>query len=424
MPEVIMPKMGDAMTEGKLLRWIKQQGDTVKKGEPIAEIETDKVNVDIEAEWDGVLARLVAGAGDVVPVGSPIAVIARPGEQIDASASARSAARGGAAPGGGAPAGPAQAALPQAAATTAHSARPAATQPAPDAAGQVRASPLARRLAEQHAISLQSITGTGPQGRITEGDVEAAVSARATTPAAGPAPAGPTPAGARDVALTRMRQTIARRMTESKQTTPHIYLTASVRMDTAMDVRRELNDRLGPERKISVNDLVVKAAALALVKYPNLNASFVGNAIRHPGEININVAVSLPDGLISPVLHHCDRKPLWQIAQEAKALAERARAGHLKSEDLTGGTFTVTNLGMFDVDVFAAIITPPQAAVLAVASAKPQAVVNDGHVEVAMIMQLTLSSDHRVTDGAESAQFLREVRQLLENPARLIAEGI
>jgi pyruvate dehydrogenase E2 component (dihydrolipoamide acetyltransferase) len=410
MPEVIMPKMGDAMTEGKLLRWIKQQGDTVKKGEPIAEIETDKVNVDIEAEWDGVLARLVAGAGDVVPVGSPIAVIARPGEQIDASAPARSAA-----PGGGAPAGPAQAA---------HAPRPAATQPAPDAAGQVRASPLARRLAEQHAISLQSITGTGPQGRITEGDVEAAVSARAATPAAGPAPAGPTPAGARDVALTRMRQTIARRMTESKQTTPHIYLTASVRMDTAMDVRRELNDRLGPERKVSVNDLVVKAAALALVKYPNLNASFVGNAIRHPGEININVAVSLPDGLISPVLHHCDRKPLWQIAQEAKTLAERARAGHLTSEDLTGGTFTVSNLGMFDVDVFAAIITPPQAAVLAVASAKPQAVVKDGHVEVATIMQLTLSSDHRVTDGAESAQFLREVRQLLENPAWLIEEGI
>lgn len=419
MPEVIMPKMGDAMTEGKLLRWIKQQGDTVKKGEPIAEIETDKVNVDIEAEWDGVLARLVAAAGDVVPVGSPIAVIARPGEQIDASASARSAALG-----GGAPAGPAQAASPQAAATTAHSARPAATQPAPDAAGQVRASPLARRLAEQHAISLQSITGTGPQGRITEGDVEAAVSARAATPASGPAPAGPTSAGARDVALTRMRQTIARRMTESKQTTPHIYLTTSVRMDTAMDVRRELNDRLGPERKISVNDLVVKTAALALVKYPNLNASFVGNAIRHPGEININVAVSLPDGLISPVLHHCDRKPLWRIAQEAKALAERARAGHLTSEDLTGGTFTVTNLGMFDVDVFAAIITPPQAAVLAVASAKPQAVVKDGHVEVATIMQLTLSSDHRVTDGAESAQFLREVRQLLENPAWLIAEGI
>ncbi len=410
MPEVIMPKMGDAMTEGKLLRWIKQQGDTVKKGEPIAEIETDKVNVDIEAEWDGVLVRLVAGAGDVVPVGSPIAVIARPGEQIDASAPARSAA-----PGGVAPAGPAPAA---------HSPRPAAAQAAPDAAGQVRASPLARRLAEQHAISLESITGTGPQGRITEGDVEAAVSARAATPAAGPAPAGPTPAGARDVALTRMRQTIARRMTESKQTTPHIYLTTSVKMDTAMDVRRELNERLGPERKISVNDLVVKAAALALVKYPNLNASFVGNAIRHPGEININVAVSLPDGLISPVLHHCDRKPLWQIAQEAKALAERARAGHLKPDDLTGGTFTVSNLGMFDVDVFAAIITPPQAAALAVASAKPQAVVKDGRVEVATIMQLTLSSDHRVTDGAESAQFLREVRQLLENPAWLIAEGI
>jgi pyruvate dehydrogenase E2 component (dihydrolipoamide acetyltransferase) len=286
----------------------------------------------------------------------------------------------------------------------------------------VRASPLARRLAEQHGIPLASIAGTGPQGRITEADVEAAVAARAAP--ATPAAAAPAAAGARDVPLTRMRQTIARRMTESKQTTPHIYLTTSVRMDAAMEVRRELNDRLGPERKISVNDLVVRATALALVKYPHLNASFVGNAIRHPAEININIAVALPDGLISPVLHRCDQKPLWQIAQESKALADRARAGRLKPDDLTGGTFTISNLGMFDLDAFAAIITPPQAAALAVASAKPQAVVKDGHVEVATLMALTLSSDHRVTDGAESAQFLGEVRRLLENPAWLIAEGL
>jgi pyruvate dehydrogenase E2 component (dihydrolipoamide acetyltransferase) len=412
MPEVIMPKMGDAMTEGKLLRWMKQQGDAVKKGEPIAEIETDKVNVDIEAEWDGVLSRLVAGAGDVVPVGSPIAVITRPGEQVAAApAAAKGAQPGAARTGAGTPGG-----------TGVQPGRPA-TAAAPTA-GHVRASPLAKRLAEQHGISLQSITGTGPQGRITEGDVEAAIARAAGPTPAAPAAASAPPAGGRDVALTRMRQTIARRMTESKQTTPHIYLTMSVRMDTALDVRRELNDRLGAERKISVNDLVVKAAAMALVKYPNLNASFTGNAVRHPGEININVAVSLPDGLISPVLHHCDQKPLWQIAQESKALAERARGGRLKPEDLTGGTFTVSNLGMFDLDEFAAIITPPQAAVLAVASAKPQAVVKDGRVEVATIMLLTLSSDHRVTDGAESAQFLGEVRQLLENPAWLIAEGL
>lgn len=410
-----MPKMGDAMTEGKVLRWIKQQGEAVKKGEPIAEIETDKVNVDIEAEWDGVLARLIAGAGEVVPVGAPIAIIAGPGEPVEQFA--RPPAPPAAAPGaqaGTAPPG-----------TTAEAPRPPAPPAAPPApAGQVRASPLARRLAEQHGIPLASIAGTGPQGRITEADVEAAVAARAALPAPTAQAVAPAAAGARDVPLTRMRQTIARRMTESKQTTPHIYLTTSVRMDAAMEVRRELNDRLGPERKISVNDLVVRATALALVKYPNLNASFAGNVIRHPAEININIAVSLPDGLISPVLHQCDRKPLWQIAQEAKALAERARAGHLKPDDLTGGTFTVSNLGMFDLDVFAAIITPPQAAVLAVASARPRAVVKDGHIEVATMMQLTLSSDHRVTDGAESAQFLGEVRGLLENPAWLIAEGI
>ncbi len=401
MPEVIMPKMGDAMTEGKLLRWIKQQGDAVKKGEPIAEIETDKVNVDIEAEWDGVLARVLAGAGDVVPVGAPIAVIARPGEKIDQVSPAKAA-----------PAAPA-----------ADPAKPAAVAPsAPQAepAAPVRASPLARRLAEQHGIPLESIRGTGPQGRVTEKDVEDAAGAGPATRA--PA-AGPPPAGSRDVPLTRMRQTIARRMTESKQTVPHIYVTMPVRLDAALELRRELNDRLGAERKISVNDLVVKAAALALVKFPNLNASFAGTAIRHPGEININVAVSLPDGLISPVLHQCDRKPLSQIAQEARALAERARAGHLKPEDVTGGTFTVSNLGMFDVDAFVAIITPPQAAVLAVASAKPQPVVKDGRLEVATVMQLTLSSDHRVTDGAESAQFLGEVRRFLENPAWLIGES-
>jgi pyruvate dehydrogenase E2 component (dihydrolipoamide acetyltransferase) len=416
MPEVIMPKMGDAMTEGKLLRWIKQPGEAVKKGEPIAEIETDKVNVDIEAEWDGVLARVSANAGDVVPVGAAIAVIARPGEAVDQSPPKAPPAEAAAAATAAAKPALAQTSqLSQAAGATA-----ARSAPQAEPAGPVRASPLARRLAEQHRIPLESIHGTGPQGRVTEKDVEDAVAAgrASAAPAAGPAPAGST-----DVPLTRMRQTIGRRMTESKQTTPHIYVTTSVRLDAALELRRELNDRLSAERKISVNDLVIKAAAIALVKFPNLNASFAGASIRHPGEININVAVSLPDGLISPVLHQCDRKPLSQIAQEARALAERARAGHLKPEDLTGGTFTVSNLGMFDVDAFGAIITPPQAAVLAVATAKPQPVVKDGRLEVATVMQLTLSSDHRVTDGAESAQFLGEVKRTLENPAWLIGES-
>ena len=389
MPEVIMPKMGDAMTEGKVLRWMKQPGDAVKKGEPIAEIETDKVNVDIEAEWDGVLAQVLVGAGGVADVGAPIAVIARPGESP-----VRPAPRT-------APAAPVQA--------------PATPSGGRGDAG--RASPLARRLAEQHGIPLSAIRGSGPEGRVTKEDVDAAIAAHAKA-----APATPsTPAGARDVPLTRIRQTIARRMTESKQQAPHFYLTVSITMDPALTLRRQLNERLSEDQKISVNDLVVKAAALALVKFPNLNASYAGEAIRHPGDINISMAVPLPEGLISPTLHHCDRKPIAQIAQESKALIERARSGRLRAEDLMGGTFTISNLGPFGVDSFVAIINPPQAGILAVGTAKPQPVVKDGGVAVATIMQATLSVDHRVSDGAEAATFLAELKKLLEAPQALAA---
>jgi pyruvate dehydrogenase E2 component (dihydrolipoamide acetyltransferase) len=218
-----------------------------------------------------------------------------------------------------------------------------------------------------------------------------------------------------------MRQTIARRMTDSKQHTPHIYLTVSVTMDAALALRKQLNETLDEARKVSVNDLVVKAAALALVRFPNLNASFGETAVRQHGEVNINVAVALPDGLVSPTIHRCEAKALWEIAAETKAAAERARTGHLRPDDLTGGTFTISNLGMFGIDVFSAIITPPQAAALAVAAAKPQAVVQYGQVAVATIMQVTASADHRVTDGAEVAQFLNEVRRLLEQPVWLVA---
>jgi pyruvate dehydrogenase E2 component (dihydrolipoamide acetyltransferase) len=217
-----------------------------------------------------------------------------------------------------------------------------------------------------------------------------------------------------------MRQTIARRMTDSKQHTPHIYLTVSINMDAALALRKQLNEAVDEARKVSVNDLAVKAAALALVRFPNLNASFGEAAVRRHGEVNINVAVALPDGLVSPTIYHCDSKSLWDIAIETKGAAERARTGHLRAEDLTGGTFTISNLGMFGVDVFSAIITPPQAAALAVAAAKAQPVVVNGQITVATIMQVTASADHRVTDGAEVAQFLSEVRRLLEQPVWLV----
>ena len=418
MAEVIMPKMGDAMTEGRVLRWIKQPGDRVARGEPIAEIETDKVNVDLEAEDEGILAEIVVPAGEVAQVGATIAVIRRKGE----------------------PAGtPAVAAAPPArtpAPATSVAARPAPEAPAPpapgsestvpvaerSAAGTVRASPLARRLAEQHGIPLASIAGTGPDGRITKEDVEAAAAARAPSakaPAAA-APAVPT-AGDRDEPLSRMRQTIARRMAEAKQQIPHIYITMSVTMDAALALRRQLNEGTDDTRKVSVNDLVVRAAALALRRFPALNAAFVDGAVRYYGDVNISVAVALPEGLIAPTLYHCDRKSVWEIAAESRALAERARAGKLRAEDLQPGTFTVSNLGMFDVDVFAAIVNPPQAAILAVGAAKPQAVVRDGALAVATVMQVTCSADHRVTDGAEVARFLAELRRLLEQPVWLVA---
>lgn len=429
MAEVIMPKMGDAMTEGKVVRWIKQAGDRVARGDAIAEIETDKVNVDIEAEWDGTLAQVLVGPGEVALVGAPIAVIARPGETLEATPAQA-----------GADARPAAAAQPTGAAQPATTTQPAATSaaapttapntpaspPQPSetdtaaAAGSaaVRASPLARRMAEQHSISLTTIKGSGPEGRVTKEDVEAAIAAARSAPE-GQAAAAPG-VGAREVPLSRMRQTIARRMTESKQQVPHIYITVSIAMDAALALRRQLNDSLDDARKVSVNDLVIKAAALALTQFPNINASFADRAVRYSGEINISIAVALPEGLLSTTVYDCDRKPVWQIAAEAKAVAERARSAHLRPEDLTNGTFTVSNLGMYGVDVFSAIITPPQAAILAVGAAKAQPVARDGRVEVATMMQVTLAADHRVTDGAEVARFLAELRRLLENPVWLV----
>ncbi len=384
-----MPKMGDGMTEGKVLRWMKQPGDPVAQGEVIVEIETDKVNVDLEAEWDGVVAQLLVPAGEVAAVGVPIALIARPGEEIErlpAPTPAEPVATGAAAP---------------AAAT----AEPKA--PSSESAGGVRASPLARKMAAQRGIPLTAIHGTGPEGRITKEDVEAAL-------APGTA--------ATEIPLTRMRQTIARRMTLSKQQAPHFYVSVSVAVDDALALRRQLNDGKSEAEKISINDLIVKAAALALVRFPNLNAAFADGVVRRLPDVNISIAVALPEGLIVPTLYHCDRKPVWQIAAEARELVERARLGRLRPDDLTGGTFTLSNLGMFEVDVFAAIINPPQAAILAVGAAKPQAVVREGSLAVATVMQATLSADHRVTDGVEAARFLGEVRRLLENPVGLVIE--
>jgi pyruvate dehydrogenase E2 component (dihydrolipoamide acetyltransferase) len=408
MAEVIMPKMGDAMTEGKVLRWIKRPGESVQAGEPLAEIETDKVNVELPADETGVLAEILVPEGQAVPVGQPIAVIARPGEAAGEAPVARERPLSAA----GAPPSPPTAAVPA-------EGTPRRVPPEE----RIKASPLARRLAREHGVDLAEIRGTGPEGRITKEDVEAHL-ARREAPAPTPAAPAPTPAAAataQEVPLSRMRRTIARRMSESKQQAPHFYVTVEIRMDEALSVRRQLNEALG-EKVVSVNDLILRAAALALRAYPNLNASFSGEAVRRHSEVHMGFALALPEGLIVPVIRHCDRKGLVEIAREAADLGERARQGRLRPEELQDATFTVSNLGMFDVESFIAIINPPQAAILAVGSAQPRPVADGASVRVAHVMKATLSADHRVSDGAEAARYLGEVRRLLENPVLLLAD--
>lgn len=421
-----MPKMGDAMTEGKILRWMKRPGDAVAPGEPIVEIETDKVNVELPAEEAGTLLEVLAQEGQSVPVGHPIAVIGRPGEP-PGTATAR--ATPGAEPAAPPPATPAEAPTPA-----------PARVPAEE---RIKASPLARRLAREHGVDLAAISGTGPEGRITKEDIEAYLARRAAAaPAAPGAPAAPAPPGTQvsppaapappavrpapplrteEVPLGRPRRTVAQRMVEAKGPVPHFYVTVEIRMDAALDLRRQLNAALG-EKVVSVNDLVVKAAALALRAFPNLNASYRGETVLRYGEVHVGVAVDRPEGLIVPVIRHADRKGLVAIAREARDLAERARTGRLRPEELEGGTFTVSNLGMFEVEAFAAIINPPQAAILAVGTALARAVVDGGQVRAAHVMKATLSADHRVTDGAEAARYLAELRRLLETPLLLVVD--
>jgi pyruvate dehydrogenase E2 component (dihydrolipoamide acetyltransferase) len=399
--DVIMPKMGDAMTEGKILHWRKGPGDSVAKGEPIAEIETDKVNVDLEAEGGGVLLQIVVGEGETAEVGSTIAVIGEPGQKVEPRAQ----------PAEGPERSRGTKAEPQPAAAGPERSRGAAK---PDE--RVKASPVARKLAADHGLDLSAIRGTGPDGRITKEDVEAAAGRQ---PAAVPAAAG---AEYEEQPLTKIRQTIAKRMLESKQQAPHFYVSVTVMMDDALGVRQQLNAGASDQRKISINDLVLRAAALALRAFPNLNTVLVNGRLRRHRRINLAVAIALPEGLIAPVIHDVDRKELAEIAEAAKSLGERARTGRLRGEDYEGGTFTVSNLGMYDVDSFVAIINPPHAAILAVGSAQPRAVVRNGQVTAATTMTLTISADHRITDGAEAARFLVEVKRFLENPVLLVTE--
>jgi pyruvate dehydrogenase E2 component (dihydrolipoamide acetyltransferase) len=410
--ELTMPKMGFDMTEGKLAQWRKKVGDPVRRGEPIAEIETDKVNIEIESPADGVLRGVLLEAGQTVPVGALIGVIGAVDEAIDVDALRRQATGEPAASAAAAPA-PVSTAV----------ATPAPAKPN----GRIKASPLARRMAGEARLNLAELTGSGPGGRIVKRDVDAALAAGRALPAAVPAPPpaapailGPAMLKAESAPLSKLRQTIARRMTASKQQVPHFYVTSEIDMAEAMALRAKLNALADEAGKISVNDMVVKAAALALTHFPNLNASFADAAIQRRGEVHIGIAVALDEGLITVVVRDADRKPLAHIARESKDIIARARSGRARADELQGSTFTVSNLGMFDVESFVAIINPPEAAILAVGSVMDVPVVKDGQIVPGKRMQATISADHRVTDGAEAARFLQAVKLHLEEPLRLL----
>jgi len=410
-----LPSVAADTSGGTLHQWLKKEGDTIAVGDALAEIETEKAIVEINAEQAGVLGRIVVQAGAAsVPVNTVIGVLLAQGE--DASAIDRALAEAGAAvlPAAAPTAEPAPAAPATAAAAPAPQAAVAASN-APVPGGRLFASPLARRLAAQWHVDLLGVTGTGPHGRIVRRDVEAA---RDRAPAAAAAPLAGRPA-ARRVPHTGMRRAIARRLTESKQNVPHFYLTVDCRMDALLALRAQANQ--GGAVKLSVNDFIVRAAALALREVPEVNASWHEDAIEYHAGADISVAVATDGGLVTPIVRDADVKSLSAIAGEIVELAGRAKINRLKPEEFTGGSLTVSNLGMYGISQFAAIINPPQAAILAVGAAEKRPVVDsEGQLAAATVMTVTLSADHRVVDGAVGARWLAAFRTLIENPVRIL----
>ncbi|GMU62314.1 MAG: dihydrolipoamide acetyltransferase component of pyruvate dehydrogenase complex [Myxococcaceae bacterium] len=408
---VQLPALSPTMTEGKITRWLKKEGDKISSGTAIAECETDKSNLEIEAYDDGTLLKILVPEGSAAPVGSTIAWIGKPGEAIPEAA----------------PVGkPLAAAAPPAPATATAAAPPPApaARPAPLASqagnGRLRASPLAKKIAATQGIELATLQGTGPAGRIIKKDVEEALTRGPPAPAKGPAIARSAP-GVRvppqDLPVTQMRKVIAQRLTEVKPGVPHFYLNVDVEMDQALQLREEAKAK---DLKVSVNDIVVKATAVAVRGFPRINQIFAGEVIQQLTNVDVGVAVAIEDGLITPIVRDADQKGLAEIGAEVRELAERAKHQRLKPEEYTGGSITVSNLGMFGIDSFIAVLNPPQAAILAVGKVEPKVVVRDGQMVIRQMMSITLSGDHRVIDGAVGAQYLQELKGLLEHPLRLV----
>jgi pyruvate dehydrogenase E2 component (dihydrolipoamide acetyltransferase) len=468
---ILMPALSPTMTEGTLARWLVNEGDTVNAGDAVAEIETDKATMEVEAVEEGRVGKLLVAAGtESVPVNEPIAVLLEEGE--DASALDGAGAPNG---GGGTPAGaeavenapPAKSESAPASTDQSAPGTPASLEQAPpappapkDAQGQrIFASPLARRMAKQAGIDLAQVKGTGPKGRIVRADVEQAIergvqpakapeAAPAAKPEAAPAaktvaqtpapaapqpgaPAGPSAKEQADmfgmayteVPLSGMRKTIAKRLSESKQTVPHFYLTVDFEMDPILDLRKQLNARAAKQEdgvKLSVNDFLIRACALALQQVPAANTSFNGGSMLQYEHADVSVAVATDSGLITPIIKHAETKGLATISREMKDLATRARDGKLKPEEYQGGTFSLSNLGMFGISQFEAIINPPQACILAVGKSEQRPVVKDGALSIATMMTASLSVDHRVVDGAIGAQYLQALKTLIEDPLTMM----
>jgi pyruvate dehydrogenase E2 component (dihydrolipoamide acetyltransferase) len=483
--QVVMPKLSPTMEEGQLSRWLKKEGDKVGVGEPLAEIDTDKATMEAQALAEGVLLKVLVGEGETVPLGTIIAVIGEPGEDISGLVSEASSgpaqaerkeridesAEGRAygapdelasvVPGGertqatvegqplkgdvgGQPSTKQPDAKGAGTAQTKQQAQPSSAEAQGNGqraqGGRLLVSPIAARMAAEAGINLHDLAGSGPNGRIVKRDIEAALSAAPAEgrdtrkPSAQQQPqaqqqppqqqfVAPQVEGAapyREENVTTIRATIARRLVTSIGPVPHFFLTTEIEMDKAAELRRQLNE-LDPENKVSVNDLIIKIAAVSLMQHPAVNASFQDKTIRYYGRADIGVAVAIEDGLITPVVRGAESKSVGQIAREVRELAERARSRKLKPEEYTGATFSVSNLGMFGIDEFTAVINPPEAAILAVGAMTPKPVVRDGQVVVRQLMRVTMSCDHRVVDGATGAKFLQTFKKILENPLYLLA---
>jgi len=450
--KVTMEALSPTMEEGRLVKWTKNEGDQVKSGDVLAEVETDKAVMELVARGDGVLRKRLANEGDASPVGTLLAVIAAPDENIDsivgsavpAAAPAASSAPAAAAPSAPPAPSPTQAQSPpstpppqQAAATPSVAPpRPAAPRPpAPPAAprgngsaqaaapsapgGRQRSSPLARRLANERGIQLGAVQGTGPGGRIVKRDVENAKAAGGGAARSAAADRLATEGDFKDVPLTQIRKTIARRLAESNGPVPTFFLTAEYDATRGAELRTQLLE-MGEQYKVSFNDIVIKAVALSLAEHPEVNAHWLGDKIRHFNRIHVAMAVAVEDGLITPVLFDADRMTLWEISEKARELAKKARERRLMPEEYTGATFTVSNLGMFGIDQFTAIINPPEAGILAIGGVEEKPVVIEGQLVVRERMRVTMSCDHRAVDGATGAKFLQTVKRYIENPLSLI----